>query len=182
MKKKLSAVLTTLLLLSVLAFSGCSKNGNIDVDNDGGDTIIENESIETNTLTPTNEPEKNTDEAIEWKENAEFYFTTDGLNFQITANKAAVAYLRNDSDELAQYLLDQSYDTGLSEENENIFSNLEYMVLMLPDPSIKAIDNDGIYTAIYQFAVIDQDMLTYLDIELKKTDGGWKVVSIGLQG
>lgn len=117
-------------------------------------------------------------EANEPKSGAEFLFTEDGLNFQIAANKAAVAYLRSDKEELSKYLADPSYDTGLSEDGEDLLERLQYMVLKLRDP----IERNGVYTAVYQILLKDGGMLVYLDVGLKKTDDGWKVESICYQG
>lgn len=114
----------------------------------------------------------------ERKSEAEFLFTEDGLSFQIAANKAAIAYLRNDKKELSQYLADPNYDTRLSEDGEDRLDRLQYMVLKLRDP----IESSGVYTAVYQILLKDGEMLVYLDIGLKKTDDGWKVESICLQG
>ena len=122
------------------------------------------------------------EKALEWKSNAEFYFSQDGLSFQIAANKAAVAFLRGDKEELSKYLADPSYDAGLSGSGTNLYDKLEYMVLKLPDPSNPAAENLGLRYAVYQFALKGHDMLSYLDMGLIKIESGWKVVEIGLQG
>lgn len=108
-------------------------------------------------------------------------FTEEGLNFQIAANKAAIAYLRNDKEELSRYLADTNYD-ALSEESRNIFDQLQYMVLKLPDSSNTITESDGVYAIVYQIVVNGSEMITYLDLGLKETNNGWKVEYIFLQG
>lgn len=140
------------------------------------DTNNTEASADTETSTETTE---NTAEANEEITKAEFLFTQDGLNMQITANKAAIAFLRGDKEELSQYLVDTNYD-ALSDDAYNIFNRLQYMVLKLPTTA--AIESDDAYFMVYQILINGSEMITYLDIELKKTDDGWKVEDIYFQG
>ncbi|MBP0984520.1 MAG: hypothetical protein J6A19_12415 [Oscillospiraceae bacterium] len=114
--------------------------------------------------------------------NSNLLSTEDGISFQKTATNAAEEYLRNDKEQLSEYLVDPEYDTGLSENSENLFGKLDYSDLTLIDDSIAAFETGKVYPAVYKFALLDRDMLFYLDIGLRKTDSGWKVEYIYLQG
>lgn len=126
------------------------------------------------------ETSEETSKAIEGITKAEFLFTGDGLSLQITANKAAIAFLRGDKEELSQYLVDTNYD-ALSDAAYNIFNRLEYMVLKIYDPTA-AVESDDVYSITYQILVNGSQMITYLDLGLKKINDEWKVEYIYLQG
>lgn len=129
-----------------------------------------------------NEPYENAAEANEEKTKAEYLSTEEGLNLQIVANKGAIAYLRNDTEELSHYLFDAYYD-ALDENSSNIFDRLEHMVLRLPNSTAAVGSGDDyVYSVIYQILISDSEMIIYLDLGLKKTDNGWKVKYIDLQG
>lgn len=168
---KMNVSMALLLVISMLALTACSKSDNTN-SADGGTSSLEEEIAAFNA--PSAEGK------LYEESNAEFLFSEDGLSFQIAANKAALAYLRNDKEELSQYLADPSYDTGLSEDGSNLLDRLRYMVLKLPTNT--AIEKDGVYYATYQFTVKDVEMIIYLDLGLIKTDNGWKVEYICLQG
>ena len=116
------------------------------------------------------------------KPNEDLFSTEDWISFQETANNAAEAFLRNDKEQLSEYLYDPEYDTGLSENSENLFDKLVYSELTLIDSSIAAFETGKVYPAVYKYALVDIDMYFYLDIGLRKTDSGWKVDDICLQG
>lgn len=99
-----------------------------------------------------------------------------------TAENAAAAYLRNDSEALSQYLLDPDSGAGLSENSENIYDRVESSELTLPDEPIDEFDYDKVYNAVFRFVLQGNDMYSYLEMGLRKTDSGWKIVYIGLQG
>ncbi|MGN1339980.1 MAG: hypothetical protein ACI4WS_06775 [Oscillospiraceae bacterium] len=121
----------------------------------------------------------------EWTRTEEFGVNarnTGLISFRKTAILAAEAYLRNDKEQLSEYLYDQEYDTGLSENSENLFDELDHSELKLNDDSITEYEADIVYPVEYEFAIKGRDMLFYLDIGLRKTDSGWKVEYIYLQG
>lgn len=128
----------------------------------------------------TSEPYENAAEANEEKTIAEFLSTEDGLSLQMVANKAAMAYLRNDKEELSRYLADPNYN-ALDENSRNIFDQHENIVLK-PVDSTSIIESDGVYSMVYQIMIYDNEMIIYLDLGLRKTDNGWKVEYIYLQG
>lgn len=128
----------------------------------------------------TSEPYENAAEANEEKTIAEFLSTEDGLSLQMVANKAAMAYLRSDKEELSRYLADPNYN-ALDENSRNIFDQHENIVLK-PVDSTSIIESDGVYSMVYQILIYDNEMIIYLDLGLRKTDNGWKVEYIYLQG
>lgn len=168
---KMNVFMALLTTISMLALTACSKSDSTN-SADGGTSSLEEEIATFNA--PSAEGK------LFEESNAEFLFSEEGLSFQIAANKAALAYLRNDKEELSQYLADPSYDTGLSEDGTKSLDRLQYMVLKLPTNT--SIENDGVYYATYQFTVKDVEMLLYLDLGLIKTDSGWKVQYMCLQG
>lgn len=111
----------------------------------------------------------------------EFLASEEGQNFQKTASRAAVAYLRNDKEKLSQYLVDSDYETGLSQDGKSLIESLEYMILKLPASDIMQ-EDDGVCPAVYEFVVDGTEMIMYLDLGLRLTDSGWKVEYIDLQG
>ena len=108
--------------------------------------------------------------------------TEDGIHFQETAYNAAEAYLRNDKERLSEYLSDPGYDAGLSENSENLFDQLDHSELILTVGSITEIETGTVYPVIYKFTLAGRDMYFNLDMGLIKTDSGWKVGYICLQG
>lgn len=182
---KLTNILAVLLLmLSTFIFSACNKSENANSDsfnNSNSDTSIwEEEIVTSNILSVDSETSEDIADENKGKTKADFLFTEDGLNLQIVANKAAIAYLRNDKEELSQYLADPNYD-ALSDNADNIFNQLQYIVLKLPD-STATVESDDIYSIVYQIVINGSEMITYLDLGLKKSDNGWKVEYIYLQG
>lgn len=119
-------------------------------------------------------------EALEWKSNLEFFFTFDATQYQITAYKAVMAWIRNDKEELTKYLTSPEIDVGLWEDKGDWTDDIEYMIFKFPNPNV-AIKN-GVYPASYQLARKGMDSAFYIDMELIKTDKGWKVDSFVVQG
>lgn len=120
-----------------------------------------------------------------FSENAKFrtlFSSEDWNDYSETANNAAEAFLRNDKEKLSEYLYDPNYDAGLSDNSENLFDVLDYSELILIDGSVAEFETGKVYPAVYKFALLDSDMLFFLDIGLRKTDIGWKVDYIYLQG
>ena len=82
---------------------------------------------------------------------------------------------------MSEYLYDPDYDAGLSENGENLFDKLDFSEI-LPDESITSFEADVGYPVTYKFTLKGSCMLSYLDMWLIKTDSGWKVKDIYLQG
>lgn len=106
----------------------------------------------------------------------------DGQSLLTAAQNAAEAFLQGDRERLSEYLLDPEYDAGLSEDSANLFDELDYAELMPIDESITEFEPDRVYPMVYKFALKDRDMLSYLDMGLTKTENGWKLEYIYLQG
>ncbi|MGN0620128.1 MAG: hypothetical protein ACI4J7_14025 [Ruminiclostridium sp.] len=113
---------------------------------------------------------------------ASAFSAEDGLLFTQTAENAAKAYLSGDKEKLSEYLLNPDYETGLTETSENLLEKLEYGVLKPPEEVYTGLEVGKTYLAVYEYALTDSDMVFYLDIGLKKTDSGWEVEYIYLQG
>ncbi|MDR0196834.1 MAG: hypothetical protein LBI36_01255 [Oscillospiraceae bacterium] len=121
-------------------------------------------------------------ELREWKSKTEFFFTADGLDFQIVAYKAAIAYLSGDREALSQYLIDPESEVGLTEDSVDLTGEIEYMVFKLPPPDYASDEGNDIHLAVYQFLIKGDDRVVYLDIGLIKNDDIWMVDYIYLQG
>lgn len=176
-----------LLLVMAAALFIISSNGVIPDNTDVNTNSEQTESTYSTDNTEatadteaTGETSEETSKAIEGITKAEFLFTGDGLSLQITANKAAIAFLRGDKEELSQYLVDTNYD-ALSDDAYNIFNRLQYMVLKIYDPTA-AVESDDVYSITYQILINGSQMITYLDLGLKKINDEWKVEYIYLQG
>ena len=113
--------------------------------------------------------------------NEKLFSSEDWNDYSETANNAAEAFLRNDKEKLSEYLYDPNYDAGLSDNSENLFDVLDYSELILIDGSVAEFETGKVYPAVYKFALLDSDMLFFLDIGLRKTDISWKVDYIYLQ-
>lgn len=124
------------------------------------------------------ESENNESETIIESVLAEFLLSENGTEFRKTASRAAMAFLRNDKEELSIYLADSSYDAGLSEGGSDILGGLEYMVMKFPSSET----SDGIYPVVFEYVIEGVDMNMYLDLGLRETDSGWKVEYIYAQG
>ena len=106
----------------------------------------------------------------------------DGQSLLATAQNAAEAFLQGDRQRLSEYLLDPEYDAGISEDSVNLFDELAFAELMPIDESITEFETDRVYPMVYKFAIKGRDMLSYIDMGLRKTENGWKVEYIYLQG
>jgi len=120
-------------------------------------------------------------DVLDWKSKAEFFFSSDGVNCQIVAYKVAMAWLRADKDELSRYLIDPEYNVDINEDRGDLSGDIEFMVFKFPNPTYTTIEN-GVYPASYQIARKGLDSSFYIDMELIKTDEGWKINSLVLQG
>lgn len=114
-------------------------------------------------------------------QNDDLFSTEEGISFLTAAQNAARAFLCNDKEQLSEYLYDPDYDAGLSENGENLFDKLDFSEI-LPDESITSFEADVGYPVTYKFTLKGSCMLSYLDMWLIKTDSGWKVKDIYLQG
>lgn len=114
-------------------------------------------------------------------QNDDLFSTEEGISFLTAAQNAARAFLCNDKEQLSEYLYDPDYDAGLSENGENLFDKLDFSEI-LPDESITSFEADLGYPVTYKFTLKGSCMLSYLDMWLIKTDSGWKVKDIYLQG
>ncbi len=115
-----------------------------------------------------------------WTRTVEYFSTEEEVSLYLLAGNAASAYLHNDKEKLVQYLSDESCDTGLSEYSSDIFNELEYFSIKMPN--LSEISSDKVYIAVCEYAVKGNDMLLYLDIGMKMTDDGWKIEYINTQG
>jgi len=175
---------------TVLLFASCDRNDEVSQEDYDKQTSSERISSERTTSETSEDNSvsvyENTQnpellDALDWKTQAEFFFSSDGVNCQITAYKAAMAWLRADKEELSRYLTDPEYDVGIIEGRGDLSGDIEYMVFKFPDPAYTEI-KDGVYPASYQLARKGMDSAFYIDMELIKTDEGWKVISFVVQG
>lgn len=160
-----------------MLFTACGNSGTDALSNNSSD---EEKVLPSGTSSVSELPKKETDKS-EPGSIAGFLISEEGLNFQKTASKAAVAYLRNDKERLSQYLVDPNYETGLSEDSKNLIDSLVYMIFKFPSSDVMA-ENDEVYPVVYEFVIEGKDMIMYLDMGLRLTDSGWKVEYIDLQG
>ena len=180
MKKGFVALISITYILTLSACGNTSHSGTDSSDSVGSTVFNSDEettSGQTYSGTELSEKEKKADSMTM----TEFLGSEDGLAFQKAANKAAVAYLRNDMEKLSQYLADPNYSVSLSEDGKNLISDLDYMILRISNSDITP-GNDEIYPVEYEFVVDGTEMIMYLDLGLRQMDGGWKVEYIDLQG
>lgn len=165
-----SALLLAVMLLTLTA---CGNAGG-----SGGTSLSTEDKAETGeTSSMALSSEKETAGSI-----AESLASEDGLAFQKTASRAATAFLRNDKEKLSQYMSDPNDETIVTENGRNLMSDLEYMVMKIPSSFDISSDNDGVYPITYEYVINGTDMVMYLDMGLRSTDGVWKVEYIDSQG
>lgn len=111
---------------------------------------------------------------------AEFIATEMGEDIMANANRAAIAYMRNDKQVLSQIMSDPNFDTILS-DGSKYTSDIE-MTFSIPDSFDAATGGDGVYPVKYKVIVDGIDMAMYLDMGLRQSDSGWKVEYIDFQG
>lgn len=178
-------VLLTMLAILMLTACGNVENSSADISSSNNSNISYSNEENVTSSEPSSVAsirfEKDIDSSVGMSM-AEFLVSEKGLDFQKVANKAAVAYLRNDKEKLSQYMADPNYETGLSEDGNNLISNLVYMVLKIPSDFDPLSANEGIYPATYEYVIEGTEMVMYLDLGLRLTDSGWKVEYIDLQG
>lgn len=115
-------------------------------------------------------------EALEWKSDFEFFVSPDAAEFQITAYKAVMAWIRSDIEEMIQYYVNPNYEVLFREEQDDWTHKIEYMIFKIPTPPTYVEKNNIIYRpASYQFLLKGDDSIYYIDMELIKTENGWKV-------
>lgn len=168
MKRIVTAI--TALTIAML-FSACSKG----IEN--SEATVPESQIDISESAELQQKEVNrNDNAM-----AEFLVSEEGLDFQKAANKAAIAYLRNDKEKLSQYMVDPNYETGLSEDGADLLNDLDYIVLKIPSFNITS-DNNGVYPVSYEYVIEGIEIKMYLDLGLQLTGDGWKVEYIDVQG
>jgi hypothetical protein len=192
--KKLTTILLAFVL--VLSLTACDTNTSLNADNDNqsinesADNDADKETINTDDtasegaadIVDKNELYSELAELREWKSKTEFFFTADGLDFQIVAYKAAIAYLSGDREALSQYLIDPESEVGLTEDSVDLTGEIEYMVFKLPPPDYASDEGNEIRLAVYQFLIKGDDRVAYLDIGLIKNNDSWMVDYIYFQG
>ncbi len=104
------------------------------------------------------------------------------MSLKIVSYKAARAFLHDDKDELASYLLkpetiDYYIDDEHSYSEDNIYDNLQYMSLI--NASIASEINVRLGYAVW---IESQSSDMYLDVYLTKQGDEWKIENIGLDG
>lgn len=109
---------------------------------------------------------------------ADFLNSVEGIEFQVVAYKAAKALLSADADELSKYMLDPDEATSSTQGISAIFDDVEYMILVW---SLDSIKSDKEIRASYRFAVKGEDSVSYVTMELIKTDEVWKVRWLGFE-
>lgn len=169
MKKYFSVLLT--VLLTVPLFIGCEagkgeqENSTNSLD---GNRRLENSSNNNSTSVSENNLR------LERKEN--FLNSTEGHDFLVISWKFSKAYLSGDVSTLKNYLHNPDNKSHYY-NTENIFDNVEFMILKLSPENIK---EDSII-AEYEFQLKGEDSYTYLYLEMKKVNNEWKVEHFGLE-
>ncbi|MGY0374996.1 hypothetical protein [Clostridium sp. JNZ J1-5] len=185
--KKIKQIITAGAILLTVAISGslvaCSSNKS--------DSISSSRQIESTNTSSTAEQNTQTDKGqknktaetsnskpetgLTYKTESDFLNSPEGVNFQKIAYKSAKAYLSGDLKQMSKYFVEPK-DASL--KTENIFNNLEYMILKWNLGDIKS-ENE--INASYEFKVNGEDSVSYITMELKKVDNNWKVKSIALE-
>ncbi len=185
--KSIKRTFALVSMWAVLSLTACGNVENLNANpsssvNDntsysGTESLTSNAPSPVEDVLPEKETTSSTDVSI-----AEFLVSEEGLDFQKVANKAAIAYLRNDKEKLSQYMVDPNCETGLSEDGTNLINNLDYMVLKIPSSFNVTSNSNDVYPATYEYVIEGTEMIMYLDLGLRLTDDGWKVEYIDLQG
>ena len=172
--RKISALVSVVAALSLTACGNAESSGSI--------TYSENENV-TSDVAPAEEVSSEKEAASPAGASmAEFLLSEEGLEFQKTANRAVIAYLRNDREKLSQCMADPGNEAGLSEAGADVISDFDYMVFRIPDSFDVTPGYNGVYPASYEYVIEGTEMKMYLDLGLRLTDNGWRVEYIDLQG
>ncbi|MCM1989128.1 hypothetical protein [Oceanirhabdus seepicola] len=180
MKKKLTVFISILIVSGLLIGCGSNKKVSIETSNSEISTIAENnnkteDKTEDKTDNKTNTNTLN-EECERLKHKDEFLKSKEGHDFQVVAWKFTKAYLSGDVSTMKSYLLNPE-DKDNYYNTENMFDDVEFLILKLDPDDIK----DDMINAEYEFCLKNNDYYEYLNLEIKKVDGKWKVQFYGLE-
>lgn len=108
----------------------------------------------------------------------------EGTKFRAIANSAAIAFMRNDREELSKYLADPGYCARLN-GGTDLFDNMKYTITVPADDNYGTLisDNSGVFDFEYSVDIRTGGgiMRRELCMGLKKCNDEWKVVYIELE-
>lgn len=108
----------------------------------------------------------------------------EGTRFRTTANSAAIAFMRNDREELSKYLADPDFCTQFNDGTDS-FDNMKYTITASSDDNYGTLisDSSGVFEFKYSVDVRTGDgiLRRELIMGLKKYNDEWKVVDIELE-
>ncbi|WBW96475.1 hypothetical protein [Oceanirhabdus sp. W0125-5] len=177
--KKYLTVLIIVLIVSI-ALLGCTNNNKESEETSKNEIITISEKSTQNHTKVDNKTKNNTNNLNENAQKLEhkdkFLKSKEGHDFQVVSWKFTKAYLSGDVSAMKSYLInpenkDNYYNT------ENKFDDVEFLILKLDPNDIK---EDRII-AEYEFCLKNTDYYQYLNLEMKKINGEWKVKFYGLQ-
>lgn len=182
-RKKSKGILTVSAILLTIAISGslvgCSNN----------QSDLTPPSKQANAISTSSTKDQSTSVAPEqndtsgstpstdstYKTESDFLNSPEGVNFQKVGYKSAKAYLSGDLKQVAQYFLDPK---NASLKTEDIFDNLEYMILKW---SLRDIKSENEISASYEYKINGEDSVSYITMELQKVNSDWKIKFIGVE-
>ncbi|MCL2083768.1 MAG: M56 family metallopeptidase [Oscillospiraceae bacterium] len=115
----------------------------------------------------------------QYQTEADFLNSVDGIAFQSAAYQAAKALLRADAEALSAHMLDPSDAQDAVRGMTDIFDSLEYIILIW---SLESIRSENEINASYRFQINDEDSVSYVSMELVRTNDFWKVRGLWMEG
>lgn len=173
--KKRKGIVTASVILLTIAISGslvaCSSGQSNLVSSSISDFEKENSTLDRTVHGIVAKPK----EGPKYQTEADFLNSPEGVKFQQVAYKGAKAYLSGNLNQVSKYFIDPK---DASVVTENVFNNLDYMILKWRLSDIKSEDE---ILASYEYKLNGKDSVSYVIMEMKKVNNNWKIKSIGEQ-
>ena len=166
-------VLAAILTACTLGAGQSAPNGSVEMQTPetvpaGQPTPNNSAGIQTPEITPVSQ----------YQTEADFLNSVDGVAFQSVAYQAAKALLRADADALSVYMADPAEAVNATNYMTDIFDDLDYMFLIW---SLDSIKSEHEINASYRYLVTGEDSVSYVTMELVKTDDVWKVQQLWIE-
>lgn len=168
MKRYLIVLMST--LLAAILLIGCNNSKGAEAADVAGSISMPLENANESNSTAL------CDNTLGLERKEKFLNSKEGHDFQVISWKFTKAYLSGDVGTMERYLIDPE-NKDYSDNTENMFEDVEFLILKLDPKNIK----EDTVIAEYEFGLKGQDSLTYLNLEMKIVDNEWKVQFCGLE-
>lgn len=173
-----ASLMVGLMLFLIGGLVACSKDASDPVTAPAASNS--NSSSNNNTVLPTpstdgqEEPVPSNSDVFTGKDN--FLASEDGKAFEAVAQKFSQAFLSDDRATMKELLIEPDNQQNYYVQ-ETLWDNVESMTLKLSAENIK----ENAISAQYEIHYKEKDSFQYVDLQMKKVNGAWKVEAYGLE-